>query len=82
MTNGSYNAYNNTLDTMYVQAKRQKHICSLTGDFETMFFSESPMSGEFLGRLIATGEWGVCLLSSCKVRYPQNKIKILKTLKG
>jgi len=23
--------------------------------------------------LIATGEWGVCLLSSCKVRYPQIK---------
>jgi len=22
--------------------------------------------------LIATGEWVVCLLSSCKVRYPQN----------
>ena len=31
------------------------------------------MSGEYVDRLIATGEWGVCLLSSCKVRYPQNK---------
>jgi len=31
------------------------------------------MSGEYFGRLIATGECGVCLLSSCKVRYPQNK---------
>ena len=31
------------------------------------------MSGEYFGRLIATDEWGVCLLSSCKVRYPQNK---------
>ena len=31
------------------------------------------MSGEYFGRLIATGEWGVCLLTSCKVRYPQNK---------
>ena len=31
------------------------------------------MSGEYFGRLIATGEWGVCLLFSCKVRYPQNK---------
>jgi len=31
------------------------------------------MSGKYFGRLIATGEWGVCLLSSCKVRYPQNK---------
>ena len=31
------------------------------------------MSGEYFGRLIATGEWGVCLLSSCKVRSPQNK---------
>jgi len=30
------------------------------------------MSGEYFGRLIATGEWGVCLLSSCKVRYPKN----------
>ena len=31
------------------------------------------MSGEYFGRLIATGELGVCLLSSGKVRYPQNK---------
>ena len=31
------------------------------------------MSGEYFGRLIATGEWGVCLLSNFKVRYPQNK---------
>jgi len=31
------------------------------------------MSDEYFGRLIATGEWGVCLLSSCNVRYPQNK---------
>jgi len=23
--------------------------------------------------LIATGEWGVCLVSSCKVRYPQTQ---------
>jgi len=28
--------------------------------------------------LIATDEWGVCLLSSCKVRYPQNKNICLK----
>jgi len=28
--------------------------------------------------LIATGEWGVCLFSTCKVRYPQNK-NILRT---
>ena len=41
------------------------------GIFEIMFF------WEYFGRLIATGEWGVCLLSSCKVRYPQNK-NILK----
>jgi len=27
------------------------------------------MSGEYFGRLIATGEWGVCLLSSCKAVY-------------
>jgi len=40
-----------------------------------MFFSESLMYGEYFGRLIATGDWGVCLLSSCKVCYPQNKIK-------
>jgi len=38
-----------------------------------MFFSESLMYGEYFGRLIATGDWGVCLLSSCKVCYPQNK---------
>ena len=31
------------------------------------------MSGEQFGRLTATGEWGVCLLSSNKVRYPHNK---------
>ena len=31
------------------------------------------MSGEYFGRLIAIGEWGVCLLSSCKVRFSQNK---------
>jgi len=45
-------------------------------------FSESPMSGEYFGRLIATGEWGVCLLSSCKVRYPQNKNILEKIFKG
>jgi len=32
------------------------------------------MSGEYVGRLVATGEWVFYLLSSCKVRYPQNKI--------
>jgi len=35
-------------------------------------FSKSPMPGKYFGRLIATGEWGVCLLSSYKVRDPQN----------
>ena len=39
------------------------------------------MSGEYFGRLIATGEWGVCLLSSCKVHYPQNKNIFLKSSK-
>ena len=39
------------------------------------------MSGEYFGRLIATGEWGVCLLSSCTVRYPQNKNIVEKSLK-
>jgi len=39
------------------------------------------MSGEYLGRLIATGEWGVRLLSSCKVRYPHNKNIFEKSLK-
>jgi len=39
------------------------------------------MSGEYFGRLIATGEWGVYLLSSCKVRYPQNKNIFFKSLK-
>ena len=39
------------------------------------------MSGEYFGRLIATDEWGVCLLSSCKVRYPQNKSFLKKSLK-
>ena len=39
------------------------------------------MSGEYFRRLIATGEWGVCLLSSCNVRYPQNKNNCQTTLK-
>ena len=30
------------------------------------------MSGEYNGRLTATGGRGVCPLSSCKVRYSQN----------
>ena len=47
-------------------------------EFSRQWFSESPKSGEYFDRLIATGEWSVCLLSSCKVRYPQNK-NILKT---
>ena len=45
----------------------------LRGGFSRQCFTESPMSGEYFGRLIATGEWGVCLLSSCKERYPPNK---------
>ena len=43
-------------------------------------FSESPLFGEYFGKLNATGEWGVCLLSTCKVRYPKNKI-IIKSSK-
>jgi len=39
------------------------------------------MIGEYFGRLIATGEWGVCLLSSCKVRYLQNKNIFFKSSK-
>ena len=39
------------------------------------------MYGEYFDRLIATGECGVCLLSSFKVRYPQNKMLGLKSLK-
>ena len=31
------------------------------------------MSGEYFGRLMATGEWGICLQSSSKERYPVNK---------
>ena len=52
-------------------------------EFSRQWFSESPMSDEHFGKLIATGEWGVCLLSSWKVCYPQNiffkssKVKIL-----
>ena len=59
------------------KAKSQKHIRSPKGEFSRQCISESPMSGEYVGRLIASGEWGVCLLSSCKIRYPQNKIKNL-----
>ena len=43
-------------------------------EFSRQCFSESPMSGEYFGRLIATGEWGVCLLSS--VKYVTLKIEI------
>ena len=39
------------------------------------------MSGEYFGRLIATGKWGVCLLSSCKVCYAQNNNIFFKSLK-
>ena len=38
------------------------------------------MSGEYFGRLTATGEWCVCLLSRWKVRYPQNKHFFFKSL--
>ena len=51
------------------------------GEFSRQCFSESTMSGEYFGRLIATGECGVCLLYSCKVRYPQNKDILKKSLK-
>mgnify|MGYP006890234769 CR=1 FL=1 len=34
------------------------------GIFRDNVFSERPMSGKYFGTLIATGEWGVCLLSS------------------
>ena len=44
------------------------------GIFRDNVFSERTMSGKYFGRLIATGEWGVCLLSSCKVLYPQNNV--------
>ena len=39
------------------------------------------MSGEYFGRLIATGKWGVCLLSSGKVSYPQFFLIFFKSLK-
>ena len=50
------------------------------GEFSRQRFSERPMSSGYFGRLIATGERGVCLLSSCKVRYPQNKNSFEKSL--
>jgi len=49
--------------------------------FSRQCLSESPISGEYFGRLIATGEWDVCLLSSCKVLYPKNKNIFKKSLK-
>ena len=61
-----------------LKAKNQKHIRPppppYTHTFSRQYLYESSMSGEYFGRLIATGEWGVCLLSSCKVRYPQNNL--------
>ena len=50
-------------------------------EFSRQCFSESPLFGEYFGRLIATGEWGVCLLSSCKIRYPQNNFIFFKSSK-
>ena len=58
------------------QAKSQKHIRP-QGDFSGQCFSD-----EYFGRLIATGEWGVCLLFSCKLCYPQNKNMFSKIFKG
>jgi len=53
------------------------------GEFSGQCFSQSPMSVEYFGRLIATGEWGVCLLYSCKVRYPQKHFFLnFKLFKG
>jgi len=49
-------------------------------EFSRQCFSESAMSGEYFGRLIATGEWDVCLLSSFKARYPKNNNNFQKTL--
>jgi len=37
------------------------------------------MSGEYFGRLIATGEWGICLLSIKRVTFKiKNKKNLLK----
>ena len=57
------------------QGCQKNEVKKPLGEFSRQcFFSESPMSGEYFGRLIASGECGVCLLSSCKVRYPKKKI--------
>ena len=58
---------------LYRLRVRNTFIPPTPGDLSRQCFSESPLSGEYFGKLIATGEWGVCLLSSFKVRYPQNK---------
>ena len=55
------------------------------GNLSRQCISQSPMSGEYFGRLIATGEWGVCQLPSGKVRYTKNnfqnvlKVKIISS---
>ena len=58
------------------------HRLRAYGEFSRQCFSERPKSGEYFGRLIATGEWGVYMLSTCKVCYPQNKNIFLKIFKG
>ena len=50
------------------------------GEFLRQWFSESPISDKYFGRLIATGKCGVCLLSSCTVRYPKTNY-FFKSLK-
>jgi len=66
---------------VHYQAKSQKHIPT-PGGIWRQCFSESSMSGKYFGRLIATGEWGVRLVSSCKVRYTQYEIKQCLFFKG
>jgi len=45
------------------------------GIFETMYFLKQIVWRVFW-QVDSNVEWGVCLLSSCKVSYPHNKIGV------
>jgi len=62
------------IQVIYLTSKRVSTKCTITyrlrarntfaspqGKFSRQCFSESLMSGEYFGRLIATGEWGCYL---------------------
>ena len=67
------------------RVRARNTFAPLKGNLSRQCISQSPMSDEYFGRLIATGEWGVCQLPSGKVRYTENnfqnvlKVKIISS---